>query len=127
MRVCYKLRREIEGLFPPKTTAAERLVGCFIADRARRATRIAMIKPEDFDIYTGLGTSGLNDAFMRLRDRRGLEFRVVIGKDHNNHPVYAFKGVPPQYRVPEISEFKDSWIACGDPLVTRLNEWFTQS
>lgn len=107
--MCYRLRREIEGMFPPKTTTGERLVGWLIADRARSKTRIALITDDDFYTNTGLTMSGVNDALARLRDKRHLEFRVAIARDSNSRPVYAFRGVRPQYRVPDADEFRRAW------------------
>jgi len=118
MRVCYKLRREIEGLFPPKTTFAERILGLFIADRARSKTRIALISPDDFPVYTGLDRRGLQDVLRNLRDDRHLEFRVIIGTGSHGRQLYAVPCNPPQYRVPEIDEFRAAWELSGDLLAT---------
>lgn len=110
--MCYRLRRDIEDLFPPRTTAGERLIGCLIADRARRATRIAMVTDDIFRSRTGLSMSGVNDALARLRDKRHLEFRVIIARDSADRPVYAYRGIGTQYRVPDTDEFRKAWELC---------------
>ena len=106
----YRLRREIEYLFPPGTTPAERLVALKIAELARNTTRRAIINPVTilWDA-TGLGESGVRDALARLRDKRSLEFRVIIASDSGGRPVYACRGIRPQFRVPSEDEFKAAW------------------
>lgn len=123
-RMCYRIRREIEDLFPPKTTTGERLIGCLIADRARRATRISIIDDDIFRSHTGLTMSGVSDALGRLRDKRHLEFRVIVSRDKDNRPVYAFRGNPPQYRVPDVDEFRRAWELCeGSALALPSGSW----
>jgi hypothetical protein len=116
MGVCYRLRREIEDLFPPRTTPEERIVGLLIADRARRATRIAVIDTDVIYSRTGLDKRSLQKALRHLRDNRHLEFRMSSGTGSDGRPVYAFRGVPPQYRVPLADEFRIAWQLAGEQI-----------
>ena len=104
MRVGYKLRREIEDLFPGKCTPAERLAGLEIAEFASERTRISLIPRVLLMHRTGLSDRGLRDVLQRLSER-GLEFRIEHGKDRNGRPVYAVKDREIEYRVPAVSEF----------------------
>jgi hypothetical protein len=104
MRVGYKLRREIEDLFPSPCTPAERLTGLEIAEFGNEASRISLIPRVLLMHRTGLSDRGLRDVLQRLSER-GLEFRIEHGKDRNGRPVYAVKDREIEYRVPEVSEF----------------------
>lgn len=104
MRVGYKLRREIEDLFPERTTPGERLVALQIADDANERTRISLIDPVLLCARCGLAETGLKDALARLL-KRGLEFRVSHGEGKDGRPVYAARNHPPEYRVPSFEEF----------------------
>ena len=123
--VCYRLRREIEDLFPPATTPAERLAGLLIADRARRATRIAIIDDELWYSRTGFNQRRVQKVLRILRDERHLEFRVITGNGTDGRPVYAFRGNPPQYRVPLADEFRKAWEYAGAPLASLPDGAFT--
>lgn len=100
----YKLRREIEDLFPPRTTPAERLVGLEIAEYGRDATRISLIPISLLCSRTGLSPDGIKKALQRLLSR-GLDFRISHGNGSDGRPVYSKRGAPPEYRVPTPDEF----------------------
>lgn len=104
MRVCYKLRREIEDLFPERTTPAERLVGLEIAEYGRLATRISLMPQPLLCARTGLTPDGLRKALQRLSDR-GLEFRISRGKGRDGRDVYTKPGFSIEFRVPSAAEF----------------------
>jgi hypothetical protein len=105
VRVGYKLRREIEGLFPGPCTPAERIVGLEIADRANESTRISLIGIDELCSLTGLQPIGVRRALQRLLDGYGLQFRVSRGKGKDGRDVYSSRGYPPEYRVPSCDEF----------------------
>ncbi len=100
----YKLRREIEDLFPQRSTPAERLVGLEIAEYGHEATRISLIPIDLLCSRTGLSPDGIKKALQRLLSR-GLDFRISHGKGSDGRPVYSKRGAPPEYRVPTTDEF----------------------
>jgi hypothetical protein len=104
MGVSYKLRREIEDLFPAACTTAERLVALQIADAAREATRISLIPVPLLCARTGLTRDGLRKTLQRL-EKRGLQFRVSHGMGSDGRDVYTRRGAEIEYRVPSIGEF----------------------
>lgn len=104
MRVGYRMRREIEALFPCGTTSGERLAALAIADTARRETRISLATPAELSARTGLSEDGLKKALQRLR-KRGLDFRVSHGKGSDGRDVYTIPGSGMEYRVPSTDEF----------------------
>ncbi len=105
MLVGYKLRREIEDLFPGPCTPAERLVGLEIAETANEATRISLMPIELLCSRTGLEPIGIRRALQRLLTVYGLQFRVSKGKGKDGRDVYSARGYPPEYRVPSCDEF----------------------
>ena len=104
MRVGYKLRREIEDLFPGPCTPAERLVGLEIAEYGHEATRISLMPISLLCSRTGMSPDGVKKALQRLL-ARGLDFRISHGKGSDGRPVYSKRGAPPEYRVPSVDEF----------------------
>jgi hypothetical protein len=116
--VGYKLRREIEDLFPAKTTPAERLAGLEIAEYGSETTRISLITLPLLCARCGLEETGIRAVLRRLAGR-GLEFRISHGEGRDGRLVYASRGRPPEYRVPAISEFTYAWkLAEGVTTVT---------
>lgn len=110
--MCYRLRREIEDLFPPETTPEERLVALEIAEYGKLATRISIITPDLLCSRTGMDRRGISGSLTLLK-RRGLEFRKALKTGRNGEPVYSFRGVAPQYRVPFPDEFRAAWELAG--------------
>lgn len=108
MSVCYKLRREIEDLFPERATPAERLVGLEIAEYGRQATRISLMPLPLLCARTGLTPDGVRKALQRLSGR-GLEFRISHGKGRDGRDVYTKPGTEIEYRVPSIDEFAHAY------------------
>jgi DNA-binding MarR family transcriptional regulator len=104
LRVCYKLRREIEDLFPAKTTPAERLVALEIAESGRQATRISLMPLPLLCARTGLTSDGVRKALQRLSER-GLQFRISHGQGKDGREVYTKPGTEIEYRVPSLDEF----------------------
>jgi hypothetical protein len=104
LMVGYKLRRDIEDLFPPGTTPAERLIALTIADKANEESRISLVRQGDLCAKTGLGIEGLKKALQRLSSR-GLEFRRGCGKGRDGREVFTKPGYEIEYRVPSLNEF----------------------
>ena len=106
MRVGYKLRREIEDLFPGACTPAERLVALEIADFASEDTHVSRITLEKLCWRTGLTPDGVKHVLQRLNTQYGLQFRVSKGKGKDGRDVYSARGYSPEYRVPFLDEFR---------------------
>lgn len=110
---------------PPgqELTLAEFAVLTAIADRVLNESTRMMQKfnGDDCELHdricqiAKLDKRSLKDVLARLATR-GLEVRVVLGKDKNGAPMYATKARPMQFRFPELPAM--AWIpkvveACG--------------
>jgi len=126
VRVGYKLRREIEDLFPGPCTPAERLVGLEIAESGSETTRISLIPMELLCHRTGLSPAGVNKALQRLLTERGLQFRVSRGKGKDGRDVYSCRGSRPEYRVPSADEFLAAYLH-QEGRTTVLPSWVTEA
>ena len=126
MRVGYKLRREIEDLFPGPCTPAERLVGLEIAEFGSESTRISVISMELLCHRTGLSAAGVNKALQRLLAEHGLQFRVSHGKGRDGRDVYSCRGLKPEYRVPSADEFLAAYLT-QEGRTTVLPSWLAQA
>lgn len=90
-------------------TVAEFAVLVAIADRVLdEKTRLMWkFKGDEGELHdricevAGVSKSSLKDVLARLA-ARGLDVRVVQGKDKNGAPIYATKGNPMQFRFPEL-------------------------
>jgi hypothetical protein len=102
--VGYKLRREIEDLFPGPCTPAERIAALTIADTARESSRVSLIPHAVLCARCGLTPQALKKALQRL-SARGLEFRISHGKGRDGRDVYTKPGAEIEYRVPSVDEF----------------------
>jgi hypothetical protein len=122
--VGYKLRREIEDLFPGACTPAERLVGLEIAEYGHEATRISLMPIDLLCSRTGMSPDGVKKALQRLLSR-GLEFRISHGKGRDGRPVYSKRGAPPEYRVPSADEFLVAAVLEGGTTVPP--SWLAQT
>ena len=122
----YKLRREIEDLFPGPCTPAERLVGLEIAEYGSETTRISLIPIELLCHRTGLSPDGVSKTLQRLLVKYGLQFRVSHGKGKDGREVYSCRGSKPEYRVPSADEFLDAYLGQEGRTTVRPS-WLTDS
>ena len=122
----YKLRREIEDLFPGACTPAERLVGLEIAEFGSETTRISLIPMDLLCHRTGLSPDGISKTLQRLLVKYGLQFRVSHGKGKDGREVYSCRGSKPEYRVPSADEFLASYLSQEGRTTVRPS-WLAQA
>lgn len=97
----YKLYRVIRDLAPADWTSGELVVAWVIADDANDNTRRSFISNEELCRRARLKQSSVRAALAKLADR-GFEFRVSCGKGKDGRDVYATKGHPAEYYVPDL-------------------------
>jgi hypothetical protein len=99
--VGFKVYREVRDFAPPGITSGELVVALIIADDAGEESRRSWIKSEELCYRTRMKPSTVRANLAKLA-ARGLEFRVIHGRDKNGNPVYAVKGKTPDYLVPDF-------------------------
>jgi hypothetical protein len=99
--VGYKLYRQIRDHAPRDWTSGELVVAWVIADDANDETRRSFIPPSELAHRARMSESGVRKTLARLAER-GFEFRVSKGKGKDGREVYATRGMPPEYMVPDI-------------------------
>ncbi len=99
--VGFPLYREIRDYAPHDWTSGELVVALMIADDANDHTRRSFIANSELCYRTRLKPSSVRAALEKLAGR-GFEFRVSYGKGKDGREVYATKGHPSQYMVPDI-------------------------